>query len=47
MLLWHVSPESAELCPTLSLAAAIALTDPVQTADGRWLFSALKIVIYD
>ncbi|CAL8238202.1 unnamed protein product, partial [Merluccius merluccius] len=47
VLLWLVSAESAELYPTLSLAAAIALTAPVQTADVERLFSALKIVIYD
>ncbi|CAJ1048595.1 uncharacterized protein LOC111859658 [Xyrichtys novacula] len=44
VLLWLVSAESAELYPTLSLAAAIALTAPVQTADVERLFSALKIV---
>ncbi|XP_072563772.1 zinc finger protein 862-like isoform X2 [Paramormyrops kingsleyae] len=44
VLLWLVSAESTELYPTLSLAAAIALTAPVQTADVERLFSALKIV---
>lgn len=39
-----MSEESSELYPSLSLAAAIALTAPVQTADVERLFSALKIV---
>lgn len=41
---WLISPDAMELFPQLSLAAAIALTAPVQTADVERLFSALKLV---
>ena len=44
VLKWLISPNAMELFPHLSLAAAIALTAPVQTADVERLFSALKLV---
>ena len=44
VLLWLVSPEASDIYPSLSLAAAVALTAPVQTADVERLFSALKLV---
>ena len=44
VLLWLVSPEASVMYPSLSLAGAVALTAPVQTADVERLFSALKLV---
>ena len=44
VVLWLVSPEASVMYPSLSLAAAVALTAPVQTADVERLFSALKLV---
>lgn len=43
-MLWLISAPAKELYPQLSLAAGIALTAPVQTADVERLFSALKLV---
>ncbi|MBN3287186.1 APC10 protein, partial [Polyodon spathula] len=43
ILLWLVAPDIQDIFPALSLAAAIALTAPVQTADVERLFSALKL----